>query len=73
MENKHEQYLSPLSTRYASKEMQFLFSDQHKFSTWRQLWIWLAEAEQASVYILKQFKHLLKLKNIHICSHWAWT
>lgn len=39
-------YRSPLSTRYASKEMQYNFSDQKKFSTWRQLWINLAKAEK---------------------------
>ncbi|XP_050297831.1 adenylosuccinate lyase [Anthonomus grandis grandis] len=39
-------YRSPLSTRYASKEMQYNFSDQKKFSTWRKLWINLAKAEQ---------------------------
>lgn len=39
-------YRSPLSTRYASKEMQYNFSDQKKFSTWRQLWVNLAKAEQ---------------------------
>lgn len=40
-------YLSPFSTRYASKEMQFIFSDDHKFQTWRRLWIALAKAEKA--------------------------
>lgn len=40
-------YVSPFSTRYASDEMQFLFSAQHKFSTWRRLWCLLAEGEQA--------------------------
>ena len=43
----HDQYISPFSTRYASREMQFLFSEDHKFRTWRRLWIALARAEQA--------------------------
>lgn len=46
MSDTYEGYKSPLSTRYASNEMQFLFSDQNKFSTWRQLWLWLAKAER---------------------------
>lgn len=44
--SENEGYRSPLSTRYATKEMQFLFSDQFKFSTWRKLWIFLAQAEK---------------------------
>ncbi|KAL2775568.1 adenylosuccinate lyase isoform d, partial [Daubentonia madagascariensis] len=39
-------YRSPLASRYASSEMCFVFSDRYKFRTWRQLWLWLAEAEQ---------------------------
>ena len=40
------QYENPLTKRYASKEMQFIFSDNNKFTTWRKLWIALAESQQ---------------------------
>lgn len=42
----HNTYESPLNSRYASKEMQYLFSPDKKFTTWRRLWVALAESER---------------------------
>ena len=39
-------YENPLITRYASREMAKIFSDDHKFGTWRRLWVALAEGEK---------------------------
>jgi len=45
--SKYDKYQSPLAERYASDEMSYNFSDQLKYSTWRELWIALAETEKA--------------------------
>lgn len=42
----YDKYMSPLSERYAGKEMQYLFSPEMKFKTWRKLWVALAETEK---------------------------
>jgi len=46
MNDDKDTYISPFSTRYASKEMQAVFSEGFKFRTWRKLWIALAKAEK---------------------------
>ena len=46
MSTERTKYLSPFSTRYASNEMQYIFSEEFKFRTWRRLWIALAKAEK---------------------------
>ncbi len=45
MADQHNRYTSPLTGRYASDEMQYIFSPDNKFKTWRKLWIALAETE----------------------------
>lgn len=42
--SQHDRYISPFSTRYSSDEMQYIFSDDNKFRTWRRLWVALARA-----------------------------
>jgi adenylosuccinate lyase len=58
----YNKYTSPLSERYASKEMQYIFSPDKKFKTWRKLWIALAEAEhELGIPITKEQIEELKL------------
>ncbi len=47
MDERNLSYVNPLESRYASHEMRLLFSAQKKFSTWRRLWLALAEAQKA--------------------------
>ena len=54
--DQHDCYLSPFSTRYASREMQFIFSENNKFRTWRRLWVALARAEQVGEDVLLTYR-----------------
>ncbi len=67
MAQEKSKYLSPLSTRYASDEMQYVFSEDNKFKTWKRLWIALAKAEkelglditQEQIDELEKFKDII--------------
>ncbi len=54
MPDAYDSYDNPLIGRYASTEMSQLWSPRRKFSTWRQLWVWLAEAEAELGLPIKQ-------------------
>ena len=51
--SQHDRYISPFSTRYSSDEMQYIFSDDNKFRTWRRLWVALARAEMEQGLTMK--------------------
>lgn len=61
----HSRFVSPFESRYASGEMQALFSEDHKFRTWRRLWVALAKAEQAEGLAItdEQIKELEAYQN----------
>jgi adenylosuccinate lyase len=61
----NDKYVSPLSERYASKEMQYIFSPDMKFRTWRRLWIALAESERELGLNItqEQIDELIKFKD----------
>jgi len=46
MATPNDEYQTPFNSRYCSKQMKQLFSPRRRFSTWRQLWTWLAESEK---------------------------
>ena len=66
----HSVYRSPLTSRYASPEMAFNFSENKKFSTWRKLWLFLAKSEKVIIYLLlpfeEQFKHVGRVTRISV-------
>ena len=58
--SQHDRYISPFSTRYSSDEMQYIFSDDNKFRTWRRLWVALARAEmELAEYFRRQRAHVM--------------
>ena len=54
LEKQFIEYQNPLTERYTSKEMSFIFSPKFKFSTWRKLWVALAEAEKEQGFPIEQ-------------------
>ena len=58
MKSQHEFYESPLCARYADEEMQRIFSDDRKFSTWRRLWLLLAE-RQCETFLRAEIRPIL--------------
>ncbi len=64
--SKYDKYQSPLAERYASEEMSYNFSDQLKYSTWRTLWIALAETQRTlgiKAITRKQIDEMIKFRD----------
>ncbi|MEE9259816.1 MAG: adenylosuccinate lyase [Candidatus Scalindua sediminis] len=65
-DKRFEKYQSPLAERYASEEMSYNFSDKLKYSTWRKLWIALAETQRSlgvKTITKKQIEEMIKFKD----------
>ena len=60
----YDKYVSPLPERYASKEMQYIFSPDMKFRTWRRLWIALAETEKELGLDITEVAETTDIKNV---------
>ena len=65
-------YESPFSSRYASEEMQYVFSQDNKFKTWRRLWIALAKAEKAAGNSISPMNRLQSLRQTKKTSTMRW-
>ena len=63
--NSNFSYQSPLSNRYASKEMSSLFSEETKYTTWRKLWIALAKAQRSLGLPISEAQIDSMIKNLH--------
>lgn len=61
-------FTSPLNSRYCSNEMKYIFSPRNRFSTWRELWVFLAESERAlgldiSAEAIEQMKDRMQIQD----------
>ena len=69
IDNKYTTYSNPLTDRYCSKNMSYIFSPQFKFSTWRKLWIALAEGEKQLGINISECPDGSRLIGIFVQSH----
>ncbi|KAI7158612.1 Adenylosuccinate lyase [Hortaea werneckii] len=68
LDAKYDTYQNPLNSRYCSNEMKYIFSPRNRFSTWRELWVFLAESERAlgldiSAEAIEQMKNRMQIQD----------
>ncbi|KAF2764319.1 Adenylosuccinate lyase [Teratosphaeria nubilosa] len=68
LDAKYDTYQNPLNSRYCSAEMKYIFSPRNRFTTWRELWVWLAESERElgldiSEEAIEQLKDHMKIQD----------